>query len=303
MTNKFLKNQLNVNWLRPETALWRSIDSTLISKYEIKAPSLDLGCGNGIHSFITAGGNFSLDYDSYMNTELNGFFEGNDIYDVCTRNDISSYITTESDYKFTYGLDHKNNLLDQARQLELYDNLILHDANKKLPFGKNEFETVFCNILYWLDSPEKSLQEIRRILKPGGVVLLHIPNIKFKDYCFTYHWKQDDSGLLKKLNRGRSESMQWEISHEDFSNMAEHLGFRIVEHTPYLSKLTLQIWDIGLRPISPYLIEMANKMSFDDRCHIKSGWIDTFYDLLKPLYTMDMNDKDGGFHFYVLEKV
>ena len=83
MTNEFLKNQLNVNWLRPETALWRSIDSTLITKHEIKAPSLDLGCGNGIHSFITAGGNFSLDYDSYMNTDLNGFFEGNSWSGVC----------------------------------------------------------------------------------------------------------------------------------------------------------------------------------------------------------------------------
>jgi len=56
----YIKAHLNVAWLRPASALWDVIASTMILKYEIKHPSLDLGCGNGIFSFITAGGEFSV---------------------------------------------------------------------------------------------------------------------------------------------------------------------------------------------------------------------------------------------------
>ncbi len=63
-----IKAHLNVAWLRPESTLWDVIVSTMISKYENKPPSLDLGCGNGIFSLITAGGGgFSVDFDWYIN--------------------------------------------------------------------------------------------------------------------------------------------------------------------------------------------------------------------------------------------
>lgn len=300
--NKFLWNQLNVNWLRPESALWRALDSTLTSKYKIKPPSLDIGCGNGIHSFITAGGNFSLDYDFYVNTKVEGFYENKDIYDVCNVSNIGDFISEQPRYKFTYGLDHKKGLCEQAMQLNFYEEIILHDANKAPPFEDSEIKTVFSNILYWLNSPTKALEEVKKILEVGGIALLFVPDIKFKDYCLTYHWKEQNSQLLRKLNRGRSESMQWEISYDDFSYIAENMGFRIIEHKEYLSKLTLQIWDIGLRPISPYLIKMANKLSPEDRRTIKLEWIETFYELLLPIYEMDLNCEEGGFHFFVLEK-
>lgn len=301
--NKFLWNQLNVNWLRPESALWRALDSTLTSKYEINPPSLDLGCGNGIHSFITAGGNFSLDYDWYINTNVGGFFENKDIYDAYNVSNISNFISEQPRYKFTFGLDHKKNLCEQARQLNFYDEVILYDANKTLPFENSQIKTVFSNILYWLNNPKRALEEINRILVGGGIALLFVPDIKFKDYCITYHWKEQNSQLLKKLNRGRSESMQWETSYEDFSHIVENMGFRIIEHKEYLSRLTLQIWDIGLRPISPYLIKMANKLSPEDRRTIKLEWIETIYELSLPIYEMDLNCEKGGFHFFVLEKL
>ena len=77
----FLKNHLNAAWLRPESALWGAIASTIVSKHEIEPPSLDLGCGNGIFSFITAGGNFSVDYDWYININVEGFWGNKEIYE------------------------------------------------------------------------------------------------------------------------------------------------------------------------------------------------------------------------------
>lgn len=76
-----LDAHLNVNWLRPESALWDTIASQVISQCELVPPSLDLGSGNGIFSFITAGGEFSPEYDWCRNVDPHGFWNNRDIYD------------------------------------------------------------------------------------------------------------------------------------------------------------------------------------------------------------------------------
>ncbi len=299
----YLEAHLNVAWLRPESALWDAIASTVISKYEILPPSLDLGCGNGIFSFITAGGNFSIDYDWYMNTKTEGFWDNKDIYDVCNINSLEHYIAEQPEYTFTYGLDHKSNLLQQAGLLNLYDNVIEHDANLHLPFEDNQLQTVFSNILYWLSSPQKALAEIYRILDRNGVALLCIPSPKFYEYCFSYGGHKQNSSLLKKLNRGRNESMHWVMKYDEFVQMAQKNNFKIIGHSGYLSELTLNIWDIGLRPLSPLLIKMANNLKPDNRKDIKREWIETLMEFFLPLYEMDQNNNDEkGFNLFILEK-
>ena len=299
----FLKAHLNVGWLRPESALWDTIASTLISKYEISPPSLDLGCGNGIFSFITAGGKLSVDHDWYINVETEGFWEDRDIYDVCKINSLRDCIVKRPTYSYTFGLDIKNNLLKQAKALHFYHNLIQHDANQSLPFKDRRFKTVFSNILYWVSNLKRSLEEIYRILDKNGIAILCVPNTKFFGYCFTYNWKEKNSELLRLLNKGRSECMHWTITYDEFSVLAKEVGFIIVDHSYYLSPLTLKLWDIGLRPLSPLLIKMVNRLSFEDRRAIKSEWIETATKFLLPLYEIEKKSRDeGGFHLFVLRK-
>jgi hypothetical protein len=64
-TSTTFEELLNVFWLRPETALWREIDVRAMKQFSFKAPSLDLGCGDGIFSFIRSGGGFSSDFDAF----------------------------------------------------------------------------------------------------------------------------------------------------------------------------------------------------------------------------------------------
>lgn len=303
---RFLKNHMNVAWLRPASALWDAVASGVISKYEIKNPSLDLGCGNGIFSFITAGGSFSIDYDWYIDAkemDVKEFDKNKDVYDAYGV-DPEKYIVDKPRYKFTYGLDHKANLLEKAKRLHLYENVVVHDANKQLPFEDSKFETVFSNILYWLNDPKKVLTEINRILKKGGKALLCLPDKKFREYCFTYKWEEMDSALLKKLNRGRSGDHHWMVDYREFEKLAEETGFNVKGHERYLSKLTLMIWDIGLRPVSPLLIKMANKVPEKDRREIKKEWIENMIELASPLYEMDMktSENEKGFYLFVLEK-
>lgn len=298
----FLWEQLNVNFLRPESALWRALDSKLISDFEFLSPSLDLGCGNGIHSFISAGGSFSTKYDWYINSNPDDFSKGNDIFDVCNIDSINQFIEQKPSYHFSVGLDHKINLLHQAKQLGFYDKTICFDANSSLPFENDSFNSIFSNVLYWLEEPEKSLKEIYRILKYGGKAFIFIPDTKFREYCKSYQWKKTNSKLLEKINHGRSETMQWEISEKKFMILINKIGFEKVYHKEYLSKMTLSFWDVGLRPISPVLIKMANKLSSDDRQSLKIEMLNTLYDLLLPIYDTDLDTDKGGFHFFVIKK-
>jgi len=299
----FLENHLNLTWLRPEWALWDTIASSNISKYEIAAPSLDLGCGNGLFSFITAGGSFSIDHDWFINTDTEGFWDNKDIYDACNTDNLDNIIAKTSNYTFTTGLDHKDSLLKQAGALNLYDSLVKHDADQPWPFEEGQFKTIFSNILYWLKDLNKSLRELYRVLDKGGLAILCLPNTKYLDYCFTYQWKEKNSELLRLLNHGRTESMHWTMSYHDFKKAAEDVGFNIADHGYYLSRLTLTINDIGLRPLSPVLIKMTNKLSQEDRREIKKEWVETVMKFLLPLCELDKDSKEeGGFHLFVLKK-
>ncbi|MDP2939793.1 MAG: methyltransferase domain-containing protein [Candidatus Omnitrophota bacterium] len=300
-SNSFLQEHLNVAWFRPESALWATIASTLISNYKIISPSLDLGCGNGIFSFITAGGSFSSDYDWYINADP-GANDG-DIYDIFKCNEISKYIIKKPLYSFTFGLDHKENLLKQAEALNFYKKLICHDANKSLPFGNGELATIFSNIAYWLRQPQRPLREIHRILRKNGTAILCMPSSNFLRKSFTYCWRQKKSELLRLLNGGRSEHIHWTISFEDFSALVKEIGFEIIGHKYYISPLILRIWDIGLRPISPVLIKMANSLTKERRRQIKSEWIKIITGFLLPLLDLEReSQKKGVFHFFILKK-
>ena len=299
----YFKNHLNVWWLRPESALCDAISSIEISKYKISLPSLDLGCGNGIFSFITAGGELSIDYDWFINIDTKGFWLGKDIYDYFKVNKLNKYIIKRAEYSFTYGLDIKTNLLKQAAALGLYQNIIRHDANSPLPFKEYEIKTAFSNIIYWLKDAERSLLGINKILTKNGIAILCIPSKKFYDYCITYQWKDRKSELLRLLNHGRSDSIYWTVSYEEFSKMAQNSGFEIVGYKSYLSPLILKIWDIGLRPLSPLLIKMANIMDQKERRAIKIEWMDTVIKFLLNLYEIEESSKEeGGFHLFVLRK-
>ena len=61
-----LKELLNVYWLRPETALWRALDIETMKDFKVTGRSLDLGCGDGVLSFIRGGGKFDISFDDYQ---------------------------------------------------------------------------------------------------------------------------------------------------------------------------------------------------------------------------------------------
>ncbi|MCC5908094.1 MAG: class I SAM-dependent methyltransferase [Balneolaceae bacterium] len=73
------------------------------------------------------------------------------------------------------GIDYSPEMTKLAKTINKIDveagRLKLHTGNsRQLPFEDNSFNTVFCNmVIYFWDDPSEHLEEIRRVLKPGGI--------------------------------------------------------------------------------------------------------------------------------------
>ncbi len=305
-----LEQLLNVYWLRPETALWREIDIRAMSAFEMASPSLDLGCGDGTFSFLRAGGEFERSFDAFRSVaQLDQFFKNADVFDSYDAN-LSVAVASPPRYRIDVGFDHKDNLLKKAGQLGLYGALKHGDANQALPFATASFNSVFSNIVYWLDSPQAVISEIARILTPGGRACLMLPNITFPQFSF-YNQLYVKSGdprwkFLELLDRGRfTDNIRQAKPLEEWQVIFAQAGLEVERHYFHLSKLVIQAWDIGLRPLFPVLLEMANELQPERLVAIKAKWIDTLSMFLKPLLEIDSSlpgDEQPAFHCFELRK-
>jgi SAM-dependent methyltransferase len=291
-----------MNWLRPEVVILHAVAAKLIGEELLKSNNiLEIGIGNGYFSFMILEGRFKKSYDWYYNVDTEGFWENKDIYDSINLLNIQNFIEKPPHKRLKLAIDHKENLLSQTKQLNFVDNLLCMDANEPMRF--TNIETVYSNILYWLKNPIEVLQNIEINLKSNGKVILVFPNSHFFEYCRSY--SDDESRLWKLINRGRTDHMMWFMDFDDFGkNIERHTSFEIETTQRYLSKLSLNTWDIGLRPLSPHLIKMANSLPDNKRMEIKEEWCKTckkfIYELLEN--EIEKGRKEGGFNFVVLRK-
>jgi len=310
MSNMTLENLLNVFWLRPETALWRALDIEAMEGFEFKSPSLDLGCGDGIFSFIRAGGEFKSEFDAFKSVAgLGKFFEGADVFNYCDES-FSPAIKRKPNYQIDFGFDQKEALLQKTQGLGLYKETVSGDANSKLPFEDNSIASLFSNIIYWLDDPEKVFNEVSRVLNQGGKACFMLPNETLPTFSFynslCRYSGSEEFSFLEKLDRGRlADNIKHAKSGGDWEHLMAKSGLNVVQHKMHLSKTVIQMWDIGLRPLFPVLLKMANEIEEKKLLEIKSEWIEIFEMFLAPIVRLDSKITQGkapAFHCYIVEK-
>lgn len=298
-----VQEYLAMNWLRPENAVCDTAAYRLIAPaIRQQGKSLEIGIGNGYNSFMLLGGRFTPDYDWFYNVKTDGFWDNADIYDTCDKSlTIRSFIATPPIKMVHTAIDHKQNLLDQAKQLDFVDNLICADASQLHIEG--HFDLIFSNILYWLPDPFAVLNEAGKHLSDQGQIVTVFPNPSFYAHCRSY---VDESPLWKRLNRGRADSMMWHLSLGEFQEKLaqRETGLKVIKAERYLAEQTLRIWDIGLRPLSPHLIKMAQALAPETRQEIKAEWCETCLPfVLEQLHNeFERGPEEGGYNFVVLEK-
>lgn len=299
-----LRNFLNLYWIRPETAFWRTLDVIQMRSINFKKPIIDLGCGDGSFSFTKFGGKVDYNFDVYRTIDnTSGFFSGKDIHDQ--NKILSPKIIRKAKMKIDVGLDWKKNLLAKADKFKLYGKLIKHDNNQKLPFEDNQFETIFSNTFYWLRNIDNILSEANRICKPDGKIIIFVPDKKFKSSLIFNEFLKSGHIWAKILDRGIYNNVKHCYTHEKWKSLFSKANLKIISHSNYATENLIKIWSIGMRPYSPFIIEMANKLKLPERTKIKKRVISEIFPILRSYLDYEVNKigKNNSFHMYVLSKL
>ena len=86
------------------------------------------------------------------------------------------------------------------------------------------------------------------------------------------------------LDRKRRENTPGLRDLSEWMEIMQKSGFEITEiKSVYPDRMLMDIWNIGLRPISHLLIQMSDSLESEKRQKIKQEWVETFYELFKPL--------------------
>lgn len=134
----------------------------------------------------------------------------------------------------TWGLDNDQNMVRKAQKSKVYKQVILAGAEKIL-LKNREVDLVFSNsVLEHIKDIDKVLKEIKRVLKPGGLLMATMPSNQLgeylgwgKGYAWWFNQKYHHYHLysLKK----------WE-------ELLRGAGLKPVDNYYYLDKSTIKQW-------------------------------------------------------------
>lgn len=308
-----LKEFLKAYFLRPENAFMTYRRAYEFHKVTEKAKSknfkmIDISCADGIFSFITAGGELNDSYDLFVNVSDKlidnlKFDKNTDIFNSNTKLFSQNIIKKVADYKINYGTDWKNSLLEKAKSLDLYENLLEHDNNNPFTFSGETFDIVYSNSIYWVTNINQHIESLFKITKKGGILVLQL---KTND-ILKYHPSNLNLNFLSKeslniLDRGRLESWKSIESIDWWLNKLESKGFKLVEKRLNYSKEQMILWHIGLRPIAHFFIKAFNKLDMKERTEIKMEMVNYMLPLIEDISRIEPKDNDTYEYTLVFER-
>lgn len=138
------------------------------------------------------------------------------------------------------GLDLDNSRILQAKKIKTHQKLVTFDG-KKVPFGSNTFSTIFSNsVLEHIPDISTNLNEIYRVLKPGGLFICSVMADKWEQFLpLGRLLGQTYINLLRKKQEHYNL-----FSHQKWRNIFEHHGFKIISNTGYLNKKTVNYFEL-----------------------------------------------------------
>ncbi len=147
-----------------------------------------------------------------------GSIKGNHILDLgCGNGNVIELLKSrrEADY---YGLDLSEKMIEEAeKRFQGQVHLAVGDA-EGLPYENNTFDLIICNAsFHHYTHPEKAVEEIKRVLKPGGTLILGDPTLpgRLLTKILSFFLKYSNSGDAKIWHK------------KDITKLFEHHGFAV----------------------------------------------------------------------------
>ena len=308
-TADLLDAYLHLHWLRPETALWQTLDARAVRNREseyIRDPILDLGCGDGTHSAVMFGTRFDPCFDVFAALRLNAA----DIYDAFDPHRYHPRVIRRG-RRIGLGIDIRENMVKRAKTLGVYRALRREDATN-LSLGDESVSTVFSNVVR--DFPDATcraaLGEIARVLKPGGILILPAPTPHWRDSLYFHPSARilqntgDSLGArrMAELDRGRSSSFAQQISQSEWENRLADCGLEIIDRQATHARQVVRFWDVGFRPFSVPLLHWIGGMDADRRFAVKRSLIATLRPLLVRLLSIVPGNDAAHVVYFVRKK-
>ncbi len=285
-----LKRFVACYWLRPENAYWMALRSMALSRVPLASPAIDLACGDGIFTFLHSGGAFDPSFDVFQSVAALDRVrsEHADMFDHAAEGYTPKVVQAPTQ-RMAAGLDAKPALLAKAAALGFYDRLIVQDGNRPLAVEEESFETVYCNAAYWIEDIDGFLRELHRVVRAGGRVILQVKLDSMRRYNLEAYAGALPEGFLDIIGRGRLDCWPSLTDRATWESRFAHAGLAVEQAEPFVTPTHARIWDVGLRPIAPLLVRMANALTPEMRTAIKSDWVDLFCELLDPICHEDFS--------------
>jgi SAM-dependent methyltransferase len=307
----FLKKSLNIYWLRPETALLLTLQYDKIKNEDLsKGMSLDIGCGDGTFSFLLMGGEFNKNFDDYQSIKVTDeYYDGKDMFDHFKKEEYFPVIDKRPDTKIDVAIDFNESMIQKARSLELYNQIIKHDMGTTFPFSEGTFDTITgFNSLPYSSNLHKTFQEIYRVAKEGSKIYTFLSGDKMKQYRFYNLYKDHHQMWAYYIDRGRrgygGEGVHL-LSYDEYKDIIENAGLSIKKHEYFISTGCYKAWDIGFRLIFPMLKKMLDKVPKSEVGEVKDFWVEKEYEILSSYLEYETSlkaDENCVFHYFVLTK-
>jgi ubiquinone/menaquinone biosynthesis C-methylase UbiE len=156
------------------------------------------------------------------------------------------------------GLDNDKRALEEAKaSLSKSISYILSDSHK-LPFKNNTFDKIIASeVLEHLRDDQKAIQEVYRILKPGGVFVISTPSINYPFFWDPINWLTQrilrthiKSGFFSGIWYGHVRLYK----KEELESKFIRAGFKI------LSSSELTYWCL---PFNHYLVNLIARLLYD----------------------------------------
>lgn len=108
-----------------------------------------------------------------------------------------------------------------------------------LPFSNNSFDVILCNhVLEHIPDDTKAMQELYRVLKPGGWAIFQIPQDLNRESTF------EDNSITDKKERAKifGQYDHVRIYGKDYFDKLRSVGFK-VEEIDYSTEISTDLWD------------------------------------------------------------